>query len=880
MQRNRQQSDLEHYATKRDFTVTPEPAPALRHRAGPLLFVIHEHAARRLHYDLRLELDGVLKSWAVPNGLLLQPGEKHLAVPTEDHPLDYGNFEGVIPPKQYGAGKVIVWDCGLYSPDAGKLYSFHDREQAQARIRKELSDGKLSITFAGAKLKGSYALIRTAKGWLLIKHDDGITAIATELDRSPLSAETVGTVSRTVPRLPLDRMVPGEPREQMPQKIAVMTAQTHTVNEPFTDPAWMYEPKLDGYRATVYLDKGQVTILSRGGNDYTQYFPELVSELARQPVQPLVLDGEIIAFEEGRPSFSALQNRFKPGPLRDRSRPCVFYGFDVLHAAGVNTRGVAYVDRRRFLKQCVTPGSAVQIVHTDTDGVALYRAAVATGLEGIMAKERSGVYMAGIRSPAWLKIKRLKSGEFVIVGYTKMKRLLSSLLLGYWDSGHLKYAGRVGTGFSDDTIDLLLSRLREAKKPTVKEPAVKGLATKELAAATWVEPNLVAEVSYYEVTKEDRLRHPVFLRLRDDIDPASVSAPSSANAMGLAASVPVHHDIGSIVKQLDKLANKGTLLVGSHKVALTQLDKILWPAHKRHKPLTKRDLLRYLVTASPLLLPYLRNRPLTLIRMPDGIAGEAFFQKHLDQALPSFMRTLVVPSKGRDAGKPLILCNDLASLIWLGNLGTLEFHVWHSSSRAISDQIDEAALAEFDKPDYLAFDLDPFVYSGKEAPGEEPAYNARAFNLCVKVAYWVKEVLDALGLRSFVKTTGKTGLHVYVPIRKTLGFDESKRVCEIIGRHVVAAHPDEVTMEWSIPKRTGKIFIDHNMNGRGRTLLAAYSPRAQPGATFSMPVAWEELKDIDPSAFRIAKNREGLIDPWHGFLGLEQNIEQAVGSVS
>lgn len=870
MTRSRPSTDLEHYATKRDFTVTPEPAPAFHERSGPLLFVIHEHAARRLHYDLRLELDGVLKSWAVPNGLVLQPGDRHLAVPTEDHPLDYASFEGVIPPKQYGAGKVIVWDCGLYSPDAKGVYSFHDREEAQTRVRKELADGKLSITFAGTKLKGSYALVRTAKGWLLIKHDDGITAIATELDHSPLSAETVTTVSRAVPRLALAQMVPSEPLEAIPEKIKVMTAQTHELNEPFTDPAWMYEPKLDGYRATAYVSMGKVSIYSRGGNDYTQYFPELVGELARQPVRPMVLDGEIVAFENGRPSFSALQNRFKPGPAIDRTRPCVFYCFDVLHAAGINTRGATYIERRRFLKQCVTPGPAVQIVHAVADGIALYRAAVETGFEGIMAKERASPYLPGLRSAAWLKIKRSRSGEFVIVGYTSAKRTLSSLLLGYWDSGELKYAGRVGTGFSDETLDDLLARLRPVKKAVVKLP--------EPAPVTWVQPELVAEVTYYEVTKDDRLRHPVFMRLRDDVDPASVAAPSAKEP----THVPAQHDIRYLVDQLDALETNGTLTIGGHKVALSQLDKVLWPAHKRFKPLTKRDLLRYLIVASPLFLPYLRNRPLTLIRMPDGINGEAFFQKHLDQKLPSFLRTLAFPEKGKDAGKPLILCNDLASLVWLGNLGTLEFHVWHSSARRLGDEVDEIALEEFDRPDYLAFDLDPFVYSGKEAPGEEPAYNARAFSLCVSTAYWLKAALDALGLKSFVKTTGKTGLHVFVPIKKTLGFEESRRVCEIIGRHVVAAHPNEVTMEWSIPKRTGKIFIDHNMNGRGRTLLAAYSPRAQPGATHSMPLSWDELGDIDPATFRIAnvgKSLEGRGDAWRDFLGMEQSIERAVGKV-
>ncbi|MFC3110158.1 non-homologous end-joining DNA ligase, partial [Undibacterium arcticum] len=654
-------SNLDTYAKKRDFTATPEPAASLKDRAGPLFYVIHEHAARNLHYDLRLELDGVLKSWAVPHGLLIKPGEKHLAVQTEDHPIDYASFEGVIPPKQYGAGKVIVWDCGVYSPDTGGSYSFHDRATGQARVRDALEEGKLSFTFAGTKLKGSFALIRTAKGWLLIKHSDGIGPVDIELERSPLSGETVTAVTASVPRLLLTQMVPSEPQEPTPTKIAVMTAQT--AEQAFSHPEWLFEPKLDGYRMTAYLNNGNVKLLSRGGIDYTKYFPNIVKELARQPVQPAVLDGEIIAFENGRPSFSALQEITKFVLVDDKAHSCVFYCFDILHAVGVNTRHAAYLDRRRFLKQCVTQSDHVKIVHAEQDGLALYQAAIETGLEGVMAKKKSSVYSVGARSPNWLKVKPIRTAEFVIVGYTKGNRgSLGALLLGYWDKGTLQYVGRVGTGFDTRTISMLLGRLQ----PLTTKNSL--LPDKAVRAALWVKPELVAEVSYFELTKENKLRHPVFVKLREDVDPRMVSLPSAKPVSPPGRSEVDADEIAQLLKQLGESDAKCILKVGGHQIVLTQLDKVMWPAHKKYKALTKRDLIHYLMSVSPYMLPHLRNRPVTLIRMPDGIGGESFFQKHLDQKLPLFMETVAEPSKAKTA-KPLLLCNNLASLIWLGNLG-------------------------------------------------------------------------------------------------------------------------------------------------------------------------------------------------------------------
>lgn len=855
---------LAQYAEKRDFTKTPEPSAAELDRHGPLIFIVHEHAARRLHYDLRLELDGVLKSWAVPNGLILEPGEKHLAVATEDHPMAYGAFEGVIPPGAYGAGKVIVWDCGLYIPGSDKQSPFH-REQAQQRAREGLEKGKLSFILCGTKLKGSFTLVRATRDWLLLRHHDGANPGGLDKERSPLSNETVGSVSANVRRYELDALAPSAPLENLPARIPVMMAQA--ADRAFNSPEWIFEPKLDGYRVTAYVTDSEVRLYTRNGLDYTRYFPEIVEGLMRQPIRPMVLDGEIVGFMNGRHAFDVLKKRITESKRPDASLQCVYFCFDLLHVAGVNTRTSSYDSRRRFLIQCITPDEVIQVVHVEQDGTMLYEAALETGLEGVVAKKRDSVYLPGQRSPHWLKIKPSTTAEFVVGGYVSGVGGVTSLLLGVWEDSALQFVGRVGSGLNSKTSRQLQQLLspRETPRPAfVKRPST--------PATAWVKPEVVVEVSYSEVTKDHKLRHPVFVRVREDKDAQAVGFPSPA----MASDVPTglsRKEIAELANHLDGFDQQGHLSITGERVALTQLDKVLWPPYKRFKALTKRDLLRYLVHASPYLLPQLRNRPLTLIRMPDGITGESFFQKHIPHKLPPFMQTVTLPPSRDKNEKQVLLCNNLPSLLWLGNLGTIEFHVGHSSF--------QHDVKELLCPDYLAFDLDPFVYSGKEKQGDEPEYNPRAFDLCRQVAFWLREVLDAIGLQSFVKTTGKTGLHVFVPVEKSISFEESKRVCELVGRHLLAAHPEAVTMEWSIPKRTGKIFIDHNMNGRGRTLHAAYSPRAQAAATFSMPVSWEELEKVDPQKGRIAdftQRMKGRADPWANMLVLAQNIAKILGA--
>jgi bifunctional non-homologous end joining protein LigD len=891
---------LSEYSAKRSFDATPEPAPAVVAGSGPLLFVVQQHSARRLHYDFRLELDGVLKSWAVPKGPSLDPRDKRLAVHVEDHPYDYASFEGVIPPGQYGAGEVIVWDCGVWSPDEDREYWLHDRAAAERRARAGLEEGKLSFTLRGEKLKGSYALVRSAdkKNWFLIKHKDRFATEkpVAEENRSVLCGLTVEDL-KIVPvrRMPASKLVPSGEIERAPTKLAPMLAETG--DAPFTHSDWMWEPKLDGYRVLVFIDDGRVTFQSRrGGLDLTSAFPALIAELSQQSVRSMILDGEIVAFDaEGRPSFAALQNRARLNTATeiaaaDRTVPAMLYCFDLLHFEGTSLRAAPYVDRRRYLAQCLLPTPHVQLVHAEEDGVALYGAALANGFEGAMAKRIDSPYETGRRSASWLKIKPMLSAEFVIGGYTKGKNSRESfgaLLVGYWDNGKLRYGGHVGSGFDERTLAELKTRcdrLQSKTCPFAEKPPLH-------SPTTWLRPELVVEVKFQNWTQDNYLRAPVFLRLRDDVEARSVRRTAPKVTVVAPAARSANTPVEEILQQLDSPKTALALSVGPHTVRLTHLDRVYWPAEPAFKQaaLTKRDLLRYLAQVSPYMLAHLADRPLTMIRMPEGINGERFFQKHWEQERPDFVDTVTVFSEHKDENHDYIVCNNLATLLWLGQSGTLEFHVWHSRAKtgpdATSQSTDYASSASaiegsvLNYPDYVVFDIDPYIYSGNEPPGAEPELNTDAFEKGKEVAFWLRELLQTMGLGAIVKTSGKTGLHVFVPIERTLDFDAARQVAEMVGRHLTRLHPKDITVEWSVPKRTGKIFIDYNMNVRGKTLNVAYSPRGLPGAPVSMPLTWEELAQAHPLDFRITNVAERLAargDRWRSALSGKQSIERAL----
>jgi bifunctional non-homologous end joining protein LigD len=891
---------LREYAAKRAFEATPEPAPALAPGTGPLLFVVQQHSARQLHYDFRLECDGVLKSWAVPKGPSLDRSQKRFAAQTEDHPFDYASFEGVIPPKQYGAGEVIVWDCGVYTPDEGGEHWYHDREKAERLVLEGLANGKLSVTLRGEKLKGSFALVRMSdrKNWLLIKHKDRFESESdvTAQNRSVLSGLAVSDIkSLPVNRVPASRLTPAGKPEAVPAKLSPMLAELR--DAPFNHPDWMWEPKLDGYRVLAFIDNGKVKLRSRRGLDLTSSFPGLAAELAQQAVLAMVLDGEIVVYDAaGRPSFGELQNRVQLKTEREiaaaeRKAPAVFYGFDLLHFAGLNLCSAPYAERRRWLAQCLLPSAHVKLVHAAEDGSALYTAALASGFEGVIGKRKDGKYEAGRRSGAWLKVKATQSAEFVVGGYTQGKGArapLGALLVGYWSGGKLHYAGHVGSGFDERTLAQTKARceaLKDDACPFATEP--------ELHSPTiWIKPALVGEIKFHEWTQDGHLRAPVFLRLREDVDPKAVRRVEAPRAAGpAAASTAGGGQSEEVVRQLENRKSAFTLAVGAHPIRLTHLDRVYWPADVglKQPAVTKRDLLRYLAQASSLMLPHLADRPLTMIRMPEGIGGERFYQKHWDPERPPFAESITIFSEHKDERHDYLLCNNLATLLWLAQLGTLEFHVWHSRAKPGPDAPDlgtdfsssltalEASVLNF--PDYVVFDIDPYIYSGKEAPGEEPELNTVAFEKGKEVAFRLRELLRTMQLEAVVKTSGKTGLHVFVPIKRTLDFDAARHVSELVGRHLARKHPKEVTVEWSVPKRTGKIFMDYNMNVRGKTLNVAYSPRGAPGAPVSMPLSWEELEKAHPLDFRITNVAERLAavgDRWRDALERKQSLEGAL----
>jgi bifunctional non-homologous end joining protein LigD len=911
---------LSEYSAKRRFETTPEPAAVEPvPGSGPLLFVVQQHAATRLHYDFRIECDGVLYSWAVPKGPSSDPADKRMAVFVENHPYDYASFEGVIPPKQYGAGEVIVWDCGVYSPDEDGT-CFDDRDEAERRVRAGLAAGKLSLQLRGEKLKGSWALVRTreAKSWLLIKHKDRFvsTAEVTAQDRSVLSGRRVRELKfvAPMPRLPAAQLAPTGATSAMPAKLAPMLAEVGTAA--FSDDNWLWEPKLDGYRVLAFVDGDRVQLKSRRGLELAPTFPKLVDALREQAGGArMILDGEIVAFDaQGRPSFNALQNRVQLKSAvdianADRNVPTAFFAFDLPYFAGVDLRARPYRDRHRYLAQCLLPSPLVQLVHAADDGEAMFEAALASGFEGVIGKRKEGRYEAGKRSTAWLKVKPTQSAEFVIGGYTRGKgsrEALGALLVGYWDGAQLRFASGVGSGFDQRTLAQLLERLqplRVAANPFSEKPDVAG-------PITWVRPDLVVEVSFQQWTEDARLRAPVFVRVRDDVDPNTVhrtqtspaGATPRARATGKArgakavatktpAGIKTSKDISEVLAQLESPKKGFDLACGPHRIRLSNLDRVYWPANKEYEQaaLTKRDLLRYLAQVSPLMLPHLADRPLTMIRMPDGITGQRFFQKHWEQARPDFVESVTVFSGSKDERHEYLLCNNLPTLLWLAQSGTLEFHVWHSRAKVAADakskSTDYASSLEaleasvLNYPDYVVFDIDPYIYSGKEAKGAEPELNTVAFEKGKEIAFALRELLQGMGLEPIVKTSGKTGLHVFVPIKRTLDFDAVRHVCELVSRHLLRLHPKDVTMEWSVPKRSGKIFLDHNMNVRGKTLNVAYSPRGAAGAPVSMPLTWEELASAHPLDFRI----DGVIkrltrtgDRWSDVLKRKQDLERAL----
>ncbi|MCZ6545583.1 MAG: non-homologous end-joining DNA ligase [Chloroflexi bacterium] len=902
--------DLHDYDLKRDLSLTPEPGggrPAATH--GPLTFVMQKHAARRLHYDLRLEMDGVYKSWAIPKGPSYDPSEKRLAVLVEDHPLEYGRFEGVIPKGEYGAGQDIVWDNGTYSPDEDGQLRFADRQAAQTRALEDLEAGKLSVRLRGRKLKGSWALVKTKqdpKSWLFFKHDDDLATTELDVladDASVLTGVTIDDLKagEVLPSLSgLDLPNPAEaPKAKQgnpPRSLRPMLAQSEDPaaldRRSFTGGDWLIEPKLDGIRAVATIVGGEVKLRSRNNIDLTNAYPSVVAALARQPAEALMLDGELVAPRpNGAPSFELLQQRMNligEGEIEqaDAEIPVIYYAFDLLHIDGTDLRGTPLWLRKEYLARAVDSSAFVGVLEPiEAPPRRVFEALVAQGFEGVVAKRRGSRYVTNKRTSDWVKFKSQQTDDFVVGGYTQGNGARAStfgaLVLGkFREDGALSYVGRVGSGFRDAQLDstrALLDGLASESNPFDEEPP-------DAKTTSYVRPTLVVEAKFAEVTSGGQLRAPVFLRLRDDLLAGEIRADGGASP------TPSSGEPG-VVAQLGAAGNDALLMVDGVEVKVTNLDKEMWPGHGEVAPVTKRDLLVYYTEIAPFLLPHLADRPLTLTRFPDGVEGKSFYQKHWAQKRPAFVEPISIYSEDAQENLDFLLCNNLPTLLWLGQLADIALHV--SLARAArgpgkdgqglgttyTDSRKRIEASLLNHPDFLLFDLDPFIAEKGSSVVEKNTLTRQGFEQTAATALWLKEILDGAGLRSFVKTSGASGIHVFVPIVRNLRYDVVRAICSTIAGALVSAHPKEVTTQFPKEKRVGKVYIDVNQNGRIRSLAAIYSPRVNPGAPVSMPLRWDEVAGVDPLAFNLwnaADRARASGDLWSRILDAKQDIKSLV----
>jgi bifunctional non-homologous end joining protein LigD len=763
---------LEEYRRKRSAAKTPEPFGEAGSSGERPRFVVQRHAARRLHYDFRLERCGALASWAVPKGVPLRAGERHLAVHVEDHPLDYADFEGTIPAGEYGAGTVEIWDRGWYE------------------LLEEKKNGGLTVRLHGEKLDGVWTLVPAKldgdpKNWLLLRKEEG------KRERGRLGYRTMLSTST-------DTLPTGE--------------------------GWLYEPKWDGYRAIVTVASGEVTFTSRTGNDLTKRFDDLARRVATGiRSTDAALDGEICALDdEGRSRFSLLQAG---------SGTLALVLFDLLELDSEPLIDLPLTERRKRLDEVVDHGrGGVMVSPQFDDGEALLAAAREQGLEGVVAKRADSKYQPGRRSLDWRKLKVRESQEVVVVGYTKGQGRRSagfgSLVVAVHDSGGLRWAGNVGTGFTDSEIERLLKLFKplvRADSPLSEVPKMPRVRRGDIV---WVEPKLVAQVEFAEWTHEGHLRAPAYLGLREDKNAAEVRKER---------------------EPVPKVIRKGR-----RELRLSNLDKPFWP----DEGITKGDLIAYYRDVAEVLAPHLRGRPFTMKRYPDGWQGKNFFQKQAPSHMPSWIKRAPLPASTRDGEKKIIeyaLVDDALALLWMVNMGCIDMHVW-------SSRVDKP-----ERPDWVMFDLDP-------AEGA-------TFDDVVTVARLVKDTLELLELQGFPKTSGSRGIHILVPIARRHTFDDAREFASIVAGALARAHPGVVTTEWARKKRVG-VLVDANQNRPGATNASVYSVRPRAGAPVSTPLRWEEVAPgLDFTAFtmeavldRVA--RDG--DLFAGVLEGKQSLTKAM----
>jgi bifunctional non-homologous end joining protein LigD len=837
---------LEKYREKRSADTTPEPFG----RGGenrPHLFVVQKHAATRLHYDFRLEWAGVLKSWAVPQGPSADPADKRLAVEVEDHPVEYADFEGVIPEGNYGAGEVIVWDQGRWTP--------------LADLDEGLKKGKLLFELHGYKLRGVWTLVRmktkgktTGKEWLLIKERDGWAkkgpeaAYPQESIFSGLTLEDLASGSSRAAgiRDELERL-DAPKRAVRAADVKLMLAEPR--GEAFTRAGWIWELKYDGYRLLAGREDGKPVLRYRHGMNSTATFPEIARAVGALPYDSFMLDGEVVVLDaNSKPRFGLLQKRalLQRRPDIDRAAvelPATLFAFDLLGFEGFDLRPLPLTERKALLQKLLPRAGPVRFAdHVERTGDALLEAAGNLGLEGVVGKKADSPYR-GARSGDWIKVRLDRSGDFAVVGFTKPEGVRSgfgALHLASWKDGGLVYAGRVGTGFSEKQLAAIHARLLERVRPT--PPCSGPVPTGR--GHVWVEPELVVEVRYKERTGEGLLRHPAFLRLREDkpIEECIVEDVEHVEA------APDHEPPPPAVR--GAAADEKT----EKTVPFSNLTKVFWP----EEGYTKGDLIEYYRAISPWLLPYLADRPLVMTRYPDGIAGKSFFQKDAPNFAPDWIRLERIWSEHAEREIDYFVCDDLETLLYVANLGSIPLHVWASR------------VAAPERPDWCILDLDP-----KGAP----------FSHVVEIAQAIHALCEDIGLPDFIKTSGATGLHVLLPLGGQCTHSESRVLGEILAKVIEQEHGKIATTARAIGSRGGKVYVDYLQNGHGKTIAGPFSARPVPGATCSAPLKWSEVdRKLDPKKYTLetlpARMKKLKDDPLRPVLTLKPDLQTALARLA
>ncbi len=832
---------LDTYRRKRDFKRTPEPAGGAPARAENR-FVVQRHRATRLHYDFRLEIDGLLVSWAIPRGPALDAGVRRMAIRTEDHPIEYFDFEGVIPKGQYGGGDVIVWDWGTFVPEG--------TDDAGAALRA----GELKFELHGEKLAGRFTLVRTSgrgrsvadgkDAWLLIKKHDEHAQPGWDAEQHPRSVKTGRTNDEVAadvsalwtgdaPAAEAEIDLSAARDEPMPDFIPPM--QATLADAPFSDDDWLFEVKWDGYRLETVVRDGGVRLWTRRHNDAARYFPDLLRAPTWIDAQEAIVDGEVVALDhDGNPSFSLLQDRTgirgpesadgrrsgaRPRAKRSSESQLAYQAFDLLHLDGRSLLDVPLEQRKRLLRSVLRPDPMVRYASdVHSEGEAFYEAARQRGLEGIVAKLRASRYEPGRRPRSWLKIKLRPEQELVVAGWLEgreSRRDLGSLIVGVYEGGELRHAGQVGSGIDAAMRGVLLQRFAELARddsPLTPVPRIKG--------AHWVEPRVVIRAAFAEWTTDNLLRQAAFKGLELDRDPRGVhreraveTLPAKEEAeQGQPAIVSQRSGEQPALEALESLPNQGGWQVGGHELQLTNLDKLLWPDDE----IAKRALIRYYVSIAPVLLPYLAGRAVNLHRYPDGVGrGSGFWQKDVPRHAPDWIARWEYT--GHEGTKDYIVVDQPATLAWLAQEAAIEIHPW--TSRTDDPQL----------PSYALIDIDP----GERTTWDEVLTLARLY----------RTALEHLGVIGLPKVSGQRGIQVWVPVSRIYSFDETRDWVERLSRLIAQTVPDLVSWEWTKRARGGRARLDYTQNAINRTLVAPYSARPGPGAPVSAPIRWDELDD-------------------------------------